>query len=166
MLPQDPEKLARVQSELDHLAEIFREIDPNKRDFVQRHIEQLAWYFVSIADLQAKVDQWGTLIQYNNGGGQSGVKPNPDIRTLLDYQKCCNTIVRTLIGIVPDKASTNDIAKFREMFEVDPKYEDPEYWEQEKLRDEEHQRRINEEIERAVEKQRKEREQRERASNG
>lgn len=109
---QDPEKLERVQKELDLLEEIFSEIDPNKRDFVQRHIEQLAWYFVSIADLQAKVDQWGTLVTYDNGGGQSGIKPNPDVKTLLDYQKCCNTIIRTLIPLVPYKSTGNKLQDF------------------------------------------------------
>lgn len=109
---QDPEKLKRVQLELDHLTEIFKGIDENKRDFVQRHIEQLAWYYVSIADLQAKVDQWGTLISYDNGGGQSGIKPNPDVKTLLDYQKCCNTIIRTLIPLVPNKMITGKLASF------------------------------------------------------
>lgn len=109
---QDPEKLERVQKELDLLEEIFSEIDPNKRDFVQRHIEQLAWYFVSIADLQAKVDQWGTMVKYDNGGGQTGIKPNPDVKTLLDYQKCCNTIVRTLIPLVPYKNTGSKLQEF------------------------------------------------------
>ena len=96
----DPAKERRVKKELKHLEEIFREIADNKRDFVQRQIEQLAWYYVSIADLQARVDQFGTLVKYDNGGGQSGVKPNPDVKTLMDYQKACNTIVRTLIALV------------------------------------------------------------------
>ena len=91
---------------------IFQEVDENKRDFVQRHIEQLAWFNVSIADLQAKVDQWGTLVMYDNGGGQSGVKPNPDVKTLLDYQKCCNTIVRTLIALVPNKMDSGKLTDF------------------------------------------------------
>ena len=108
---QDPAKEKRVQKELDHLAEIFSEIAENKRDFVQRHIEQLAWYYVSIADLQARVDQYGTLVMYDNGGGQSGVKPNPDVKTLMDYQKACNTIVRTLLSLVPEGSP----AKHREL---------------------------------------------------
>ena len=108
----DPEKAARVQAELEHLEEIFQGIDENKRDFVQRHIEQLAWYNISIADLQAKVDKFGTLVMYDNGGGQSGVKPNPDVKTLLDYQKTTNTIVRTLISLVPQKKTDSKLAMF------------------------------------------------------
>ena len=112
---QDPEKIKRVQTELERLAELFRDVDENKRDFVQRHIEQLAWYNVSIIDLQAKVDQWGTLIEYNNGGNQTGVKPNPDLKTLMDIQKITNTIMRTLIPLVPNK----DAGKLADCFDVD-----------------------------------------------
>ena len=108
----DPEKAARVQAELEHLEEIFQGVDENKRDFVQRHIEQLAWYNISIADLQTKVDKFGTLVMYDNGGGQSGVKPNPDVKTLLDYQKTTNTIVRTLISLVPQKKTDSKLAMF------------------------------------------------------
>ena len=86
---------------------------------MQRHIEQLAWYYVSIADLQAKVDQWGTLVSYDNGGGQTGIKPNPDVKTLLDYQKCCNTIIRTLIPLVPDKRVGSKLADFMNDLDLD-----------------------------------------------
>ena len=103
---EDPEKLNRVKHEQTYLEGIFTGIDSNKREFVQRHIEQLAWYYVSIADLQESIDQSGTLITYNNGGGQSGTKTNPDIKTLMDYQKACNTIVRTLLSLVPEGTVT------------------------------------------------------------
>ena len=109
-------KKKKVQKELDHLAVIFNGIADNKRDFVQRHIEQLAWYYVSIADLQANVDKFGTKVTYDNGGGQSGLKTNPDIKTLLEYQKVYNTIIRTLISLVPEGTTTSkhrDLDQFR-----------------------------------------------------
>ena len=108
-------KKKKVQKELDHLEVIFNGISGNKRDFVQRCIEQLAWYYVSIADLQTNVDKYGTKVSYDNGGGQSGLKTNPDIKTLMEYQKVCNTIVRTLISLVPEgTASKNrDLDQFR-----------------------------------------------------
>lgn len=141
VLLQDPKKIRRIRKELNHLEEIFRDVDPNKRDFVQRHIEQLAWFNISIADLQEKVDKWGTLVAYDNGGGQSGVKPNPDVKTLLDYQKCCNTIVRTLIPLVPNRM---DGGKLEDLFLTDDKT--PEEIEEEYQAEEEKRKRINAEI--------------------
>ena len=78
-------------------------MEENRKDFIQRQLEQLAWLNISIIDLQEKIDRFGTLVMYDNGGGQSGVKPNPDLKTLIDYQKLANTIVRTLNSVIPIK---------------------------------------------------------------
>ena len=112
---QDATKEKRVQKELKYLDVVFSDIAANKREFVQRHIEQLAWYYVSISDLQVCIDQAGTSVKYNNGGGQSGMKTNPDIKTLMDYQKACNTIVRTLLSLVPEGtiSKQRDLDQFR-----------------------------------------------------
>lgn len=116
-LATDPGKAERVNTELRRLEDLFLEVDENKRDFVQRQIEQLAWLNVSILDLQAKIDQFGTLVMYDNGGGQSGIRTNPDLKTLVDYQKLANTIVRTLNSVVPVKEITAS-TKLKEFFEL------------------------------------------------
>ena len=172
VLVQDPEKLERVQRELEHLREIFKDVNENKRDFVQRQIEQLAWFNVSIADLQEKVDRWGTLIQYDNGGNQQGVRTNPDVKTLLDYQKSCNTIVRTLISLVPEKQiKGGKLAWLRSQQELvdDLLLDDDEELEEKAKRDREYEERhkkAEEDFKRAVEQQRREREQREQEKHG
>ena len=99
----DPNKAERVKDELQRLSDLFKDIDENKRNFVQRQIEQLAWLNISIMDLQARIDQFGTLVAYDNGGGQSGVRANPDLKTLNDYQKLATAITRTLNSVVPVK---------------------------------------------------------------
>ena len=68
-----------------------------------------------IEDLQKQIDQAGTLISYDNGGGQSGVRVNPDLKTLMEYQKATTAIVKTLIPIVPAnyRSSTEDLATFK-----------------------------------------------------
>ena len=111
-------KEPRIKAELDRLNDLFSSsqgIDQNKLDFIQRQIEQLAWYNVSIADLQKKIDHWGTLITYDNGGGQSGVKTNPDLKTLIDYQKAATAIVKTLMPFVPVKSNRHksELDQFR-----------------------------------------------------
>ena len=99
----DPNKAERVKDELQRVSDLFKDIDENKRNFVQRQIEQLAWLNISIMDLQARIDQFGTLVAYDNGGGQSGVRANPDLKTLNDYQKLATAITRTLNSVVPVK---------------------------------------------------------------
>ena len=85
------------------MSDLFNGVEEGRKDFIQRQLEQLAWLNISIIDLQEKIDRFGTLVMYDNGGGQSGVKPNPDLKTLIDYQKLANTIVRTLNSVIPIK---------------------------------------------------------------
>ena len=99
--PKQKKKARKVTRELKRLSDLFKGVEENQKDFIQRQLEQLAWLNISIIDLQEKIDRFGTLVMYDNGGGQSGVKPNPDLKTLIDYQKLANTIVRTLNCVIP-----------------------------------------------------------------
>ena len=115
----EPNKAERVRQELNRLSELFKGISEGKRDFVKYHIEQLAWYTVSVADLQAEIDRAGTSIGYDNGGGQKGVRVNPDIKTLMDYQKNINTITRTLIPLVPESFRIGKLDDFNREFALE-----------------------------------------------
>ena len=112
IIPTDPDKAERVEQELNRLSALFKGISEGKREFVKYHLEQLAWYTVSVADLQAEIDRAGTSVGYDNGGGQKGIRVNPDIKTLMDYQKNINTITRTLIPLVPEYYRTNKLDEF------------------------------------------------------
>ncbi len=116
---EQPTKDQLIERENARLLALFTGVDENRLDFVREQVKQLAFFNVSIAELQAKINTWGTLITYDNGGGQTGVKPNPDIKTLTDYQKLSNTIVRTLMPIVPDKFISGKLADFFKTDEED-----------------------------------------------
>ena len=107
-----PAKDELIRAEETRLMDLFTDADPNKLDFIREQVKQLAFFNVSLKDLQEKINQWGTLIQYDNGGGQSGVKTNPDVKTLTDYQKLSNSIVNILIRIVPEHRSPGKLADF------------------------------------------------------
>ena len=85
---------------------VFKEIDANKLDFVSNQIDDLAWLIVSCDELKEKINKTGTVIKYNNGGGQSGVKDNPDVKTLIAYQKNKIAITKQLIELVPAKTKS------------------------------------------------------------
>ena len=107
--PPDPEKAKRVSTELKRLSSLFKGVEKHRKDFIRRNLEQLAWLNISIIDLQRKIDSDGTQVEYNNGGGQSGMKTNPDLKTLVDYQKLATAIVRTLNSLIPIKeANTSE----------------------------------------------------------
>ena len=158
-LMQEPTKDELIREEELRLLDLFKEANPNKLDFVREQVKQLAFFNVSIQELQDKINQWGTLIQYDNGGGQTGVKPNPDVKTLTDYQKLTNGIFSKLLAILPDrKESYDDLSEYRP-FTIRMREKTPEEIEKEIQEDEERTKRINAEIAAAAEKLRREREQ-------
>ena len=112
---KETEKDKEIREEKKRLLEIFKDIDENKLEFVMHQIDNLAWLNVSANGLKAKVDRIGTIVKYNNGGGQSGVRDNPDVKTLVAYQKNITAITKQLIDLVPPKSKS----KLQEFLEND-----------------------------------------------
>lgn len=92
--------------------EIFKDIDENKLEFVTHQIDDLAWLNVSVDELKSKVDKYGTIVKYNNGGGQSGVKDNPDVKTVIAYQKNITSITKQLLDLVPNSKNKSKLDDF------------------------------------------------------
>jgi hypothetical protein len=92
--------------------EIFKDIDENKLEFVTHQINDLAWLNVSVDELKSKVDKYGTIVKYNNGGGQSGVKDNPDVKTVIAYQKNITSITKQLLDLVPNSKNKSKLDDF------------------------------------------------------
>ena len=99
-------KEEEIKKEKKRLLKIFKDIDANKLEFVMHQIDNLAWLNVSTKVLKAKVDKIGTIVKYNNGGGQSGVRDNPDVKTLIAYQKNITAITKQLLDLVPAKSKS------------------------------------------------------------
>ena len=96
----------RIKEEKERLMAVFKDIDANKLEFVSNQIDDLAWLIVACDELKEKINKTGTTVLYNNGGGQSGFKKNPDIKNLIDYQKNKISITKQLIELVPVKSKS------------------------------------------------------------
>ena len=105
-------KETEVKKEKNRLSKIFKDIDENKKKFVKNQIEQLAWLNVSIAELQQEIDETGTTVVYDNGGGQTGIKDNPNIKTLIAYQKNAIAITKQLTDLVPNAPKKSKLEAF------------------------------------------------------
>lgn len=95
------EKEKAIRKEKNKLKKIFKDIDANKLTFCMTLIERLAWLTVSVKELEDKIDIEGTTIPYDNGGGQSGIKDNPDVKTLIQYTRNITVITKQLVDLVP-----------------------------------------------------------------
>lgn len=143
----------KVSAEIKRLMALFEGVDENKIDFIREHVRQLAWYNVRIRELQQSINEKGMTIPFQNGRNQSGLQANPDIRTLIDLQKLTNAIVKVLLPLVPEKQSDDNWSA---------NFLDCDYginWEERRREDEERERRVQAEIARGIELQRKQREQ-------
>lgn len=100
-----------VKKEIKRLAALFYDIDENRRAFVAEQVRNMAWYTVSVKELQERIDEAGTLIPYDNGGGQSGIKENPDVKIMLGYQKNLTDISRQLAALVPPTQRKSRLAE-------------------------------------------------------
>ena len=123
-------------------------------------MQQLAWLGITIQELQADVDERGPVVPYQNGKGQSGLQANPACKILKDYQQLHNTLFRALLPVLPDRVeSGGKLAALNAEFADLGDYCESE---EERQKREEHEKAVHEELERAIEQQRREREQAER----
>ena len=95
------QKEFKITKEKQRIQEIFKNIDKNKLNFVMTLIERLAWLNVAVKNLEKNIDEKGTTIPYDNGGGQSGIKDNPDVKTLIQCTRNIATITKQLVDLVP-----------------------------------------------------------------
>ena len=90
----------------------FSSIDENTFEFVEHQIDNLAWLNISARDLKQSIDECGTISEYNNGGGQSGLRENPDVKTLIAYQKNILAITKQLLDLVPASTKKSKLQDF------------------------------------------------------
>lgn len=105
------EKEKAIKKEKNKLKKIFKDIDKNKLDFVMTLIDRLAWLNVSVKELEEIIDEEGTMIEYNNGGGQRGMKDNPNVKTLINYTKNISTITKQLVDLVPPNKQKSKLSQ-------------------------------------------------------
>lgn len=122
-LTADPEKAATVECERQRLMELFAGADQNRLDFIRDAVQQVAWLGITILELQAEIDQRGTVVTFQNGREQTGLQANPACKVLKDYQQLYNTQFRALLPVLPEKMEKGRLDELKE-FRVEPMTEE------------------------------------------
>lgn len=93
--------LERITLEKDKLVAQFDKIEPRKMKVVERLIDNAAFMSVMLEDIQAKINQNGYMVEYQNGENQWGMKKSPEIeifnQTISNYSK----IIKQLTDLLP-----------------------------------------------------------------
>ena len=103
-----------IRKEKNRLLKVFREIDKNKLEFVKKQIDNLAYLNLLAELLRHSISVNGTTCGWDNGGGQKGVKDNPDVRNLISVQKNIVSITNQLIDLVPKQKSKSKLEELME----------------------------------------------------
>ena len=103
-----------IRKEKNRLLKVFREIDKNKLEFVKKQIDNLAYLNLLAEQLRRSISVNGTTCGWDNGGGQKGVKDNPDVRNLISVQKNIVSITNQLIDLVPKQKSKSKLEELME----------------------------------------------------
>lgn len=145
-------KDSRISAELDRLSRLFENVDGNQRAIVAPLLQNAAFMRITLEDLQEIIIAEGVTDVYQNGANQHGVKQSATLQSYNALIKNYAAVVRNLAILLPREVKPLVPAVWQ------PREKTKEDWEEERRRAEEHQQRINEEINAAVEKQRLERE--------
>lgn len=147
-------KEERIKAELDRITKFFEKADGNQRAIVTPLLQNASFMKVTLEDLQKVINTEGTTERYQNGQNQHGFKSSASLQAYNSLIKNYTSVIKSLSAILPqeEKQRTTTL-----LTSWEPKEKTPEEIEAERKEQEEHIKQINQSIQEAVERQRKER---------
>ena len=104
-------KETRIKKEKDRLAEIFKDLEPNKLSTCQALIDRAAFITISLQDLEEQLNETGWTEFYQNGENQSGWKKAAAADCHISLTKNLNTIIKQLLDLVPAAQKSSRLAE-------------------------------------------------------
>ena len=103
-------KETRIQRERERIAEIFKDLEPNKLRTCQALIDRAAFITISLEDLEQQLNKTGWVETYQNGENQSGMKKAAAADVHISLTKNLNTIIKQLLDLVPPAQKASRLA--------------------------------------------------------
>ena len=94
----------KKSKELKKLEKIFKDIEPSKRQTVEKLIENAAFMAESLAELQEIIREKGFVEEYHNGANQSGVKKCSEVEIYNTMIKNYSSVIKQLVDLLPEEA--------------------------------------------------------------
>lgn len=138
----------RITAEYQRIIVFFEKLPGNELAIIDPLIQNAAFMGIALLDLQEIIIRDGVTEEYQNGSNQFGRKPSSALQSYNSLVKNYAAVIKSLLSYLPPAE--------RKMLMPDNTIREktPAEWEEERRRDEENRKRINEEIARAAEKQR------------
>lgn len=100
-------EVKRRSKELNKLKKIFKEIEPGKRQTVEKLISNAAFMAESLDELQETIREKGFVEEYQNGANQHGIKKSSEVEIYNTMIKNYSSIIRQLVDLLPNEAKTS-----------------------------------------------------------
>ena len=97
-------EVKRRSKELNKLKKIFKEIEPGKRQTVEKLISNAAFMAESLDELQETIREKGFVEEYQNGANQHGIKKSSEVEIYNTMIKNYSSIIRQLVDLLPNEA--------------------------------------------------------------
>ena len=107
-------EVKKNSKELNKLKKIFKDIEPGKRQTVEKLISNAAFMAESLDDLQETIREKGFVEEYQNGANQYGVKKCSEVEIYNTMIKNYSSIIKQLIDLLPNdsKGSGDELLDF------------------------------------------------------
>ena len=92
----------RIKEERARLLEIIKTAPENKRRALEAVIDNLAWMRVKMDDTREAIQDEPVAIEYDNGGGQTGIRENPAYKGYEALWRSYVAGIGKIIDAVPD----------------------------------------------------------------
>lgn len=100
-LNKDEEK----KKELRKLKKIFKNIDKNKKETVEKLVESAAFMAVELRELENYISENGVTEEYCNGKNQYGIKKSSQVEVYNTMIKNYSSVIKQLCDLVPGDSS-------------------------------------------------------------
>jgi len=97
-----------IKDEVRRLARLFAKIDNQHKKFVSPLIGRVAFLTVSLQALEEQLKNEGLVIEFDNGGNQTGVRSHPAAILHVNYTKNLALVMKQLAGYLPESEGQED----------------------------------------------------------
>ena len=106
----DLTKEKRIKAEYTRMKKLFAQLPENELRFCDHLLQNAAFMFATLQDLQLAINQNGVTDVYQNGANQSGTKASADLQAYNSLAKVYNALMDKLSAKLPKEVRQSKLA--------------------------------------------------------
>ena len=108
------EKERKIKLEIKKLTALFKEIDEDRKPYAERLIKRAAFQSVTLDEIEAVINEQGTVQTSVTRDGIETTKEHPASKTYIAMTKNYNSTLKDLFNLLPDvsKEAKDELQEF------------------------------------------------------